>query len=93
MLKTNYSRILLIMAVMSFGVVSATDLQAQQNERKAKQTASEKKKKKRKAPPRQAQAPGGYPSCHVGVLWVDTLCQMRDGRICSVDEYDLVNCN
>jgi hypothetical protein len=79
------------MAVASFAWVTPTDLQAQQTERKKKTAVAEKKQ--RRVPPRQTQSPSGYASCESGVLWVGSKCQLRDGRTCNVDEYDLINCH
>lgn len=65
----------------------ATELEAQeQREKKVRP-----KTVKRTPPPKGNAKSGGYPPCG-GIMWVDSLCQLPDGRICFVDEHELINC-
>ena len=48
----------------------------------------------RKSPPPlpKASVGTGYPSCSQGLLWVDSLCRLDDGRVCLVGAYDITDC-
>lgn len=76
-----------IAAAIGIAIPAGSDLGAQERREKK----APKKSTKRAPPPKTGTTIGGYPPC-VGVLWVDSLCQLPDGRICFVDEHDLINC-
>ena len=77
-----------VTAALGVAVAAGGDLGAQeQTERKAPKKAV----KRPPPPPKSSSKVGGYPPC-TGVLWVDSLCQLPDGRICFVDVHELINC-
>jgi hypothetical protein len=66
--------------------------QGAQAEKDRKARAARKAKVRSSRPAAVPASSSGYPSCD-GLLYVDTLCQLPDGRTCYVDEYALVNCH
>ncbi len=93
----SFARVVSALAALSIATLGfGTSSLAQDKEQKDRKTRATQRTER---PQRQQQQPspsgggGGYPSCESGVLWVDSLCRRADGRICQVDENDLVNCN
>ncbi|HRD77901.1 MAG TPA: hypothetical protein PK264_18510 [Hyphomicrobiaceae bacterium] len=70
---------------------SETDVLAQDDKAKRKKSNS-KSSDRKPSPPPASKSSGGYPSCNQGVLWVDTLCRLDDGRVCLVGEFDITDC-
>jgi hypothetical protein len=59
--------------------------------RKSQATEKSKQRRAKAAPPAARPQGSGWPSCR-GLLWIDSLCQLDDGRVCYVDENILVSC-
>jgi hypothetical protein len=58
-----------------------------------KKRKAEAKPARKSTPPAPKAAVGtGYPSCSQGILWVDSLCRLDDGRVCLVGEFDITGC-
>jgi hypothetical protein len=72
---------------------NASPAQDSSERRIRKSQATEKSQRSRSKAAQRAIRPqaSGWPPCQ-GLLWVDTLCQLNDGRLCYVDENILVNC-
>lgn len=76
-----------LIAILGVALPAISELGAQeQSEKKARN-----KSPKRTPPPNAGGKMGGYPPC-TGIMWVDSLCRLPDGRVCVVGEYDLLNC-
>ena len=74
-----------------FGNVSLAQDSSERRIRKSQ--AAEKSQRRRTKAARPAVRPqsSGLPPCR-GVLWVDSFCQLDDGRKCYVDENMLLDC-
>ena len=72
---------------------SAAFSQDSSERRIRKSQATEKSQQRRAKAARRTtnRQTGSWPPCR-GVLWVDSLCQLNDGRVCYVDENELINC-
>ena len=72
---------------------SASFSQDTSERRIRKSQAAEKSQRNRSKAARRAVRPqtSGLPPCR-GALWVDSFCQLDDGRKCYVDENILIDC-
>lgn len=72
---------------------SATFSQDASERRIRKSQAAEKSKRSRAKAAQRTVRPqtSGLPPCR-GALWVDSFCQLDDGRKCYVDENILIDC-
>lgn len=75
-----------------FGNVSPAQDSSERRIRKSQ--AAEKSQRSRAKAARPAVRPqaSSLPSCYGAALWVDSLCQLKDGRQCYVDENMLLDC-
>ena len=92
-----FRQLLLSLAVAGPLVVLFGDASLSQNNnerRIRKPPATEKSQRSRSKAARPAVNPqtSGLPSCYGAALWVDTFCQLKDGRQCYVDDNRLVDC-
>lgn len=77
-----------------FLLFGSASLSQDNRERRVKNSQSTEtyQRRRAKAPrPAARQQTGRWPPCR-GVLWVDALCQLDDGRVCYVDENMLIGC-
>jgi hypothetical protein len=88
----KYSAAVALATITAFTIVAAVE--AQDQPRRSKASKQKAKRAKQTTQPAQTD---GFPSCEAGILWVDTQCRRRDGKICTVDAgpggyVELLNC-
>lgn len=77
-----------------FVVFESAALSQDNSERRIRKSQATQKSQQRraKAAPRAIRPQtSGFPPCR-GALWVDSMCQLNDGRVCYVDDNRLIDC-
>lgn len=91
-----FKQLLLSLAIVGpllvlFGNASFSQDNSERRIRKSQTTEKSQRSRSKTARPAIRPRASGVPPCY-GVLWVDTLCQLKDGRVCYVDENELIDC-